>query len=112
MLKQLTEQYVLAFNNKDLVAIEMMLANNFSLEDPVVKRVEGKGPALNAIAKIFAGCRSLAFVSKGIYVEGKTSLIEFSLDLDSTHIEGVDVIVWDGVLMESMRAYLNLPGVE
>jgi len=112
MLKRLTEQYVLAFNNKDLAAIEMMLAPRFSLEDPVVKRVEGKGPALEAIAKIFAGCRSLAFVSKGIYVDGKTSLIEFSLDLDSTHIEGVDVIVWEGTLMESMRAYLNLPGVE
>jgi hypothetical protein len=112
MLKQLTEQYVLAFNKKDLATIEMMLANNFSLEDPVVKRVEGKGPALDAIAKIFAGCHSLAFVAKGVYVDGKTSLIEFSLDLDSTHIEGVDIIVWDGVLMESMRAYLNLPGVE
>lgn len=112
MLKQLTEQYVLAFNKKDLATIEMMLANNFSLEDPVVKRVAGKGPALDAIAKIFAGCHYLTFVAKGVYVDGKTSLIEFSLDLDSTHIEGVDVIVWDGVLMESMRAYLNLPGVK
>ena len=89
-----------------------MLANNFSLEDSVVKRSEGKGPALEAIEKIFSGCCSLKFISEGVYVDGKTSLIEFSLDLDSTHIEGVDVIVWDGVLMESMRAYLNLPGVE
>lgn len=111
MLKQLTEQYIHAFNNKDLTAIDMMMANNFTLEDPVVKRVEGKGPALEAIAKIFTGCRSLSFVSKGVYVDGGTSIIEFSLDLDSIHIEGVDLIVWDGVLMKSIRAYLNLPGV-
>jgi ketosteroid isomerase-like protein len=112
MLKELTEQYIHAFNKKDLAAIEMMLAIDFSLEDPVVKRVEGKKPALDAIARIFAGCNSVTFVAKGIYVDGETSFIEFSLDLDSTHIEGVDVIAWNGVLMKSMRAYLNLPGSE
>lgn len=109
MMKQLTEQYIQAFNKKDLPAIEAMLVNEFSLEDPVVKRVEGRGPALEAIAKIFAGCRSLAFIAKGIYVDENTSVIEFSLELDSTRIEGVDVIVWDGMLMKSIRAYLNLP---
>jgi hypothetical protein len=109
MLKQRTEQYIHAFNKKDLAAIGLMLAPEFSLEDPVVKRIEGRVASLEAIAKIFEGCRSLVFAAKGIYVDGNTSLIEFTLDLDSIRIEGVDVIVWDGTLMRSMRAYLNSP---
>lgn len=109
MLKQLTEQYIHAFNKKDLPAIGLMLVPEFSLEDPVVKRVEGRVASLEAVAKIFEGCRSLVFAAKSIYVDGNTSLIEFSLDLDSTRIDGVDVIVWDGALMKSMRAYLNFP---
>lgn len=109
MLRELTEQYILSFNRKDLAAIEKLLADEFTLEDPVVKRVEGRHQSLVAIEKIFESCESLSFIAKGIYVDGTTTLIEFSLELDSTRIEGVDVIEWDGTLMKSMRAYLNFP---
>ena len=53
MLKRLTQDYIDSFNAKDLDAISSMLSDEFSLEDPVVKRLEGKDKCLKAILNIF-----------------------------------------------------------
>ncbi len=42
MLKDLTRDYIEAFNNKDLEKISELVTDDFALEDPVVKRIEGK----------------------------------------------------------------------
>ena len=36
-------------------------------------------------------------------------MIEFMLDLDSVHLEGVDIIDWQERRMRELRAYLDIP---
>ena len=110
MLKKLTDNYIQAFTNKDAEAIEAMLNEQFVLEDPVVKRVEGKDNALEVIKNIFASCSSLKFKAKNIYVlEPNTTIIEFVLELDNTRLQGVDIIEWKGSKLKALRAYLDIP---
>jgi ketosteroid isomerase-like protein len=51
MLKELTQRYVAAFDKKDLHGCAALMHDTFALEDPVVKRVDGKEAALAAVAK-------------------------------------------------------------
>jgi ketosteroid isomerase-like protein len=110
MLKELTENYIQAFTNKDIETISAMLNEQFVLEDPVVKRIEGKENALEAIKNIFASCSNLEFKAKNIYVlEPDTTMIEFTLQLDSAHLQGVDIIEWQNKQLKELRAYLDIP---
>ncbi|EHE1105803.1 nuclear transport factor 2 family protein, partial [Campylobacter jejuni] len=59
MLKKLTEKYISAFNKKDINEVTNLLNENFVLEDPVVKRIEGKEECLKAIENIFKNCNKL-----------------------------------------------------
>jgi ketosteroid isomerase-like protein len=109
MLKNLTEQYILAFSNKDLNAISLMLADDFVLEDPIVKRLEGKVAALEAISNIFTGCSRIEFFAKNIYRDGDTTMIEFVLILDDTRLDGLDILNWRDGKLQELRAYLDIP---
>ncbi|MTV39980.1 nuclear transport factor 2 family protein [Duganella radicis] len=109
MSKALTEAYIRAFDARDLNAVGALLTDDFSLEDPVVKRIEGKAAALAMMKGMFEGCKALSFRAKNIYVDGATTLIEFTLDIDATHLEGVDIIEWQGDRMRALRAYLDIP---
>lgn len=109
MSKQLTEAYIRAFDARDLDAVGALLADDFSLEDPVVKRIDGKPAALAMMKGMFEGCQKLSFRAKNIYADGATTLIEFTLDIDATHLEGVDVIEWRDGRMHALRAYLDIP---
>lgn len=53
MLKGLTKKYITAFNDKNLKEIAILLNDNFILEDPVVKRIEGKDKCLFSNTKYF-----------------------------------------------------------
>lgn len=109
MLKDLTKKYIKAFNDRDLQGVSNLLNDNFALEDPAVKRIEGKKECLMAIDNIFGSCKKLSFSAKNIYEDDKTTLIEFILELDSLRLEGVDIIEWkDGKMLE-LRAYLDMP---
>jgi ketosteroid isomerase-like protein len=109
MSKALTEAYIRAFDARDLDAVGALLTDDFSLQDPVVKRIDGKPAALAMMQAMFAGCQTLSFRARNIYVDGATTLIEFTLDLDSTHLQGVDIIEWQGDRMRALRAYLDIP---
>lgn len=109
MLKNLTERYISAFASKDLAAVAALLEEGFALEDPVVKRVVGKAAVLEAIGKIFSGCKQLDFHAKKIFQDGHTTMIEFILVLDDTRLEGVDIIEWHDGRMRELRAYLDIP---
>ena len=110
MLKEFTQNYIEAFTNKDIETIASMLNEQFVLEDPVVKRVEGKKKALEAIENIFASCSNLEFKAKNIYVlEPNTTMIEFTLELDNTQLQGVDIIEWKNNKLRELRAYLDMP---
>ncbi|EAI8149113.1 nuclear transport factor 2 family protein [Campylobacter jejuni] len=107
MLRELTKKYITAFNDKNLKEIAILLNDNFILEDPVAKRIEGKDKCLLAIQNIFESYEELNFSAKNIFEDKDTTFIEFILILDGIRIEGVDIIEWkDGQIIE-LRAYLD-----
>jgi ketosteroid isomerase-like protein len=108
MLKDLTRAYVAAFNAKDETACAALMADDFALEDPVVKRVEGRAAVMEAVRNIFNSCNALSFVARNIYQDGDTTLIEFVLTADGKVLTGVDVIEWQGNKMKELRAYLDV----
>ncbi|MFQ6343004.1 nuclear transport factor 2 family protein [Campylobacter sp. VTCC 70190] len=109
MLKKLTEKYISAFNDKNLKEVANLLDDNFALEDPVVKRIEGKDKCLLAIQNIFESCKELNFSAKNIFQDKDITFIEFILILDGNRIEGVDIIEWRDERIIELRAYLDIP---
>lgn len=109
MLKKLTQKYIESFNNKDLGDLSELFLNDFALEDPVVKRIEGKEKVLSAIKEIFDSCENLSFKGKNIYQDNQTTIIEFILKLDNTILTGTDIIEWEDNKMKELRAYLDIP---
>ena len=109
MLRELTKKYVQAFNSRNIEKVAELLIEDFSLEDPVVKRIEGKSKVLEAIKGIFNSCQELSFKAKNIYQDNDTTIIEFVLILDSTVLSGIDIIEWEGEKMKELRAYLDIP---
>lgn len=109
MLKELTNQYIHAFNNKNLTEISELFIDDCILEDPVIKRLEGKENTLTYIEDIFNSCNILEFKEKNIYQENSTTIIEFILKLDDTILIGVDIIEWQENKIKELRAYLDIP---
>ena len=109
MLKELTQKYIEAFDSKNLDKCAELFTDDFALEDPVVKRIEGKIEVLKAIKGIFNSCTRLDFSAKNIYQDGQTTIIEFVLKLDDTTLIGTDIIEWEDNKMKELRAYLDIP---
>ncbi|WP_270969011.1 nuclear transport factor 2 family protein [Campylobacter upsaliensis] len=109
MLKNLTKAYIKAFNDRNLESVGALLDEDFILQDPAVKRIEGKQKTLGAIESIFSSCKNLSFSAKNIYEDGQTTFIEFILKLDEVRLEGVDILEWQGDKIKELRAYLDLP---
>jgi len=109
MLKEFTKKYIEAFNSKELDKCAELFTDDFSLEDPVVKRIEGKNEVLNAIKGIFDSCITLEFSAKNIYQDNQTTIIEFVLKLDDIVLTGTDIIEWEENKMKELRAYLDIP---
>lgn len=109
MLKELTKQYIQAFSNKDLQKCSELFSEDFALEDPVVKRIEGNDEVLKATKGIFDSCTILDFSAKNIYQDGQTTIVEFILKLDDVILTGTDIIEWQNNKMKELRAYLNIP---
>lgn len=109
MLRKLTKNYVEAFNNKDIKTVSDLFSNDFVLEDPVVKRIEGKKNSVEAVENIFNSCEKLSFEAKNIYIENQITIIEFILIIDNTILTGTDIIEWENNKMKELRAYLDIP---
>lgn len=109
MLKELTKIYIEAFDTKDLQKCSELFREDFALEDPVLKRIEGKEDVLKAIENIFNSCKKLEFIAKNIYQENQMTIIEFVLKLDDTVLTGIDIIEWEDERMKELRAYLDIP---
>jgi len=108
MLKDLTRAYIKAFDARDLHGCAALMDDGFALEDPIVKRVEGKTAALAAVNAIFTNVADLSFAARNIFQDGDTTLIEFVLDVDGKRLTGVDVIEWKDGKMQELRAYLDV----
>jgi ketosteroid isomerase-like protein len=104
-LRQLTKNYIAAFDAKDLARIEALLHEDFTLEDPAGRFI-GRDRVLAYIGEIFKTVKDLQFKARNIFLDGSRTIIEFSLTLDEKRLIGSDVIEWEGPKMKALRAYL------
>ena len=106
-LRSLTEQYVSAFHSKDLAAISVLMAEDFTLTDPSVSSLGPREKALQYIKELFDNNPSLSFKARKILVDAPYSALHFAITLNGTIYDGVDMITWMEGKMISMDAYLT-----
>lgn len=106
-IRKLTENYVDAFDSRDLNKVAKHLAENFELTDPNVMSLAPKNNVIEYIKELFLSCENLSFEAHSIIVEGNVSVIHFTLILDLMIFDGVDLITWENQKMRSMKAYLS-----
>ena len=106
-IRELTTNYVTAFNARDLDGVAKHLAEGFELTDPEVTAIKPKNKVLEYIKGLFDAHKTMSFEANSIYVDGDASVIHFTLDLGTTVLDGVDIIKWKHGRMISMHAYLN-----
>jgi hypothetical protein len=110
-LRRLTKQYVSAFHSKDLAAISILMAEDFTLTDPSVSSLGPKDKALQYIKELFANNPSLSFEAHKILIDAPYSALHFVITLNGAVYDGVDMITWMEGKMISMDAYLT-PRIE
>lgn len=106
-LARLTEDYVKAFNDKDLALVADLMADDFTLTDPSVTSLGPKDKALAFIANLFKSHPSLSFESHKIICDTPYTALHFSLTLGDVIYDGVDLITWREGRMICMEAYLT-----
>ena len=106
-IRKLTEEYISAFDARDLDKISKYLAEDFKLTDPDVTKLTPKWAVVKYINRLFASRETLSFEALDIFVDGDTSVIHFCLTLDALVLDGVDIITWKNQRMTSMVAYLT-----
>jgi ketosteroid isomerase-like protein len=106
-IRKLTEDYIAAFDSRDLDQIAELLAEGFELTDPDVMALTPKKKVLEYIKHLFDAHESLSFEAHLVLVDGDVSVIHFTLTLDSIVLDGVDMITWKSGHMTSMKAYLT-----
>lgn len=106
-IRKLTEEYVAAFNSRDLNKVENLLSENFELTDPEVTALTPKNNVLKYIRQLFDAHDSFRFETKCILVDENISVIHFTLTLGAVVLDGVDVITWKNLSMIKMEAYLT-----
>jgi len=104
-LRSLTELYVEFFNSRNIAGVKALLSQEFALEDPGFKRMEGKDKVIDYINDIFK-THHLEFKARKIMVEDQSSLIEFELEIGEQRLKGVDIIEWENQKIKELRAYL------
>jgi dTDP-glucose pyrophosphorylase len=106
LIRTLTELYIGFFNSRNLAGVSAMCHEDLALEDPTVKRLEGKANVLAYIKGIFEANPDLEFSARNVLVEAPRSVIEFDLKIAGQNFKGTDIIEWHGRRMSELRAYL------
>lgn len=106
-IKKRTQEYISAFDGKQLDKISEFFSDDFVLTDPAAT-VRGKGEVISYIKEVFDANSELSFTEKHVFVTDKLeSIIEFELKLGETFLVGTDVIHWnERISMVCMNAYL------
>lgn len=107
IILQKTNDYIDAFNRKDINLVSQLLSNTFTLIDPA-GTFAGRSLASKYINEIFDAEPNLSFIAKQIHVaENLRCMIEFELFLKEKRYIGVDLIEWnEEYQMTNMKAYL------
>jgi dTDP-glucose pyrophosphorylase/predicted SnoaL-like aldol condensation-catalyzing enzyme len=105
--KILTELYIKFFNQKNIAAIEAILAPEMVLDDPTIGLVKGSKAVSDFIKKFHKEYPSLEFSALNVFASESHSAIEFQLKLSSGILNGVDLIEWTDGKIVSLRVYLK-----
>ena len=106
-IRQLTEEYVTAFDARDIDKVASLFAKDFILTDQEVTALTPKSDVIKYIKRLFVSHETLSFEARDIVVDGEKSVIHFTLTLDKLVLDGVDVITWKCSNMTTMTAYLK-----
>jgi hypothetical protein len=106
LTERLSVLYARFFNDRNVAGLTALLTEDFALEDPAVKRLEGRGVALDYIRKLYQENPQLKFTARTITATESRSVIEFTLELGAQKLKGTDVIEWSGRSLKELRAYL------
>ena len=106
LIRTLTHAYVNFFNTRNLAGVSALFHDNFTLEDPKVKRLQGKGNVIDYIRSIFEVDADFNFLARNVFVDAPFSVIEFDLQIGNETYRGTDVIEWQGHCSKELRSYL------
>jgi hypothetical protein len=105
-LKNVTEEYVKAFNQRSFHKVMDFFDKNSSLTDPNNTLI-GIEQIREMLLNLFTNTKELSFVAKNILVENQRSVIEFELKIDEKVLHGVDIIDWSNKgKITSLNAYI------
>ena len=102
-LKEITETYIKAIDEKDLEGVLALSADNFTLTDPD-NFIDGKVAWGEFLEVLFNN--EITFKGIDVMADEDTSLLHFDLKVNKMHLRGVDVIKWENNKMISLNAYL------
>ena len=103
--QDLLYKYFYHFSNKDIVGLSTMFSDDVTLTDWDVS-VIGKEDVLRANKNIFSSVDSISVMVKNIHKNDNSYAVEIQITIDeSTILEVVDVIVFDGNKIKSIKAY-------
>ena len=103
-IKNLTLNYVTAFNNKSIKDILSLVDENIFLKDPA-NEISNKTDLSSFLKTFFEN--SISFSAKQIICEENTSVIHFDLRVNEATLAGVDIIEWESGRIKSIIAYLS-----
>jgi len=81
LIRTLTQLYIGFFDSRNIAGVSAMCHEGFALEDPTVKRLEGKANVVAYIKDIFEANSDLDFSARNVVVEDPMSVIEFDLKI-------------------------------
>ncbi|QNI71224.1 nuclear transport factor 2 family protein [Cyanobium sp. NS01] len=106
-LRELTQQYVAAFNAKDIDGVSALLTEDFSITDPSVTQLEPRDKAIEYIRGLFMSNSVLSFQALDIIVGDDITALHFALSLGEERYHGIDLINWKQDKISSILAYLT-----
>lgn len=108
-VKDRTIQFATYFTQKDADGIGSLLADHFSLYDPVLKWVQGKDKVVDLFRKQFQETEKVSYEVINAYESGNTGILEFKITMDQLVLYGVDFMEWHHEKMTELRCYFNPP---
>ena len=106
-MQSLARQWAGAFSERNLAALEELLADGVRFTEDEIGKAEGKPAALEVLRDSFESCSQMRYEVSRVHISGETTLIEFEETRDTKQLRGVDILAWSGGKVASLRRYAN-----
>ncbi|KDA94722.1 nuclear transport factor 2 family protein [Pantoea agglomerans] len=105
-IKEITEKYVSAFDQRSLYDVIDLFDRNATLVDPH-NHLTGIESIRDMLLNLFSTSKNLKFTAKSILADGNKAVIEFELLIDEKQLRGVDIVEWNSAnKISRLDAYL------